>query len=181
MPRPIKPRAKLAAADVIDIFKLKTTFPSAKCVGRMFEVSEKAIRDIWKGRTWAKETWHLDMARLPFPRTAGQNGRKELKTKTKIALCSAGPVPELPVPALIFEPQANIQKSVAVFQEQVFRPKNAFDQLCYVQTSPQAEPKRLDDLLFDWELHNHFTFVDPFARDWALAMQKLTGKGAEAL
>jgi hypothetical protein len=29
----------------------------------VYGVSEKAVRDIWKGRTWARETWRFDTSR----------------------------------------------------------------------------------------------------------------------
>jgi hypothetical protein len=35
---------------------------TAAAVGISFGVSEKAIRDIWRGRTWVRETMHLDPA-----------------------------------------------------------------------------------------------------------------------
>ncbi len=37
---------------------------TAVYIARTYGVSEKTVRDIWKGRTWSKETWHLDTARI---------------------------------------------------------------------------------------------------------------------
>jgi hypothetical protein len=58
-----KPRAVLSRAEAIEIFLCKLAratahppAPSAAAVARAFDVSEKAVRDIWKGRTWANET-----------------------------------------------------------------------------------------------------------------------------
>ena len=38
----------------------------AAAISKLFGVSEKAVRDIWTGKTWSKETWHLNKSR-PFP------------------------------------------------------------------------------------------------------------------
>ena len=59
----VRPRAVLSKSEVIDIFNARLTLKSATTVARFYGVSEKAIRDIWTGRTWAAETWHLDMSR----------------------------------------------------------------------------------------------------------------------
>ena len=59
----LKPRALLNSDNAIAIFQLKKSHQTAVMVGRYYGVSEKAIRDIWTGRTWAAETWHLDKSR----------------------------------------------------------------------------------------------------------------------
>ena len=66
-----KTRAILTAEQAIDIFKIKISGPAAirqqlspSKVARAFGVNEKTVRDIWKGRTWFRETMHLDPARV---------------------------------------------------------------------------------------------------------------------
>ena len=69
-----KTRAILTAEQAIEILKIKLASKtdsrsryeslSPCCVARAFGVSEKAVRDIWKGRTWLRETMHLDPARV---------------------------------------------------------------------------------------------------------------------
>jgi hypothetical protein len=59
----LKPQARLTHDEVVEIFMSRATKQSASQVCMRFGVSEKAIRDIWTGRTWAKETWHLDKSR----------------------------------------------------------------------------------------------------------------------
>ena len=77
-----KARAKLTEADVLDIFNCKTHLMSASCVSRKYGVSEKAVRDIWTGRTWSKETWHLDASRsLPLKKMGRPVGRKDAKPR----------------------------------------------------------------------------------------------------
>ena len=68
-----KSRSVLTVPQVLQIFKLKKHSHSgvptlksevtAACVGRQFNVSPKAIRDIWIGRTWYRVTHHLEPTR----------------------------------------------------------------------------------------------------------------------
>ena len=77
-----KARAKLKEADVLDIFHCKTHLMSASRVSKKYGVSEKAVRDIWTGRTWSKETWHLDASRsLPLKKMGRPVGRKDAKPR----------------------------------------------------------------------------------------------------
>ena len=80
-----KPRAVLTKEQVIDICRLsafkdtKASRPTATSVAKAFCVSEKTIRDIWKGRTWCNETLPLDSSRQPKLRkkTGRPLGRKD--------------------------------------------------------------------------------------------------------
>lgn len=59
-------RAILTVDQAVEIFKTK--FESglqyrARSIAEMYGISEKAVRDIWNGRTWHRETLHLDPAR----------------------------------------------------------------------------------------------------------------------
>mmetsp|Transcript_78378 Transcript_78378/g.210856 ORF Transcript_78378/g.210856 Transcript_78378/m.210856 type:complete len:164 (-) Transcript_78378:333-824(-) len=65
-----KAQAKLSEKQALEIYSLKirherlsgatTKKPSATLVAREFGVSDKAVRDIWRGRTWLRETATLD-------------------------------------------------------------------------------------------------------------------------
>ena len=68
-----KTRAVLTAEQAVHIFKIKLSHQAssskeqnlqARPVARAFGISDKAVRDIWKGRTWLRETMHLDPSRL---------------------------------------------------------------------------------------------------------------------
>ena len=80
-----KPRAVLTKEQAINIFRISTfnytkaSRPTATSVAKAFGVSEKAIRDIWNGRTWCEETLPLDSSRQPKPRkkTGRPLGRKD--------------------------------------------------------------------------------------------------------
>ena len=77
-----KTRAKLTEADALDIFRCKAQSMSAASVSKKYGVSEKAVRDIWTGRTWSKETWHLDTSRsLPLKKMGRPIGRKDAKPR----------------------------------------------------------------------------------------------------
>ena len=60
--RPYNQR-KLTSDDAVRIFKIKLKQQKPSAVASVFNVSEKAIRDIWSARTWAKATEHLDPQR----------------------------------------------------------------------------------------------------------------------
>ena len=80
-------RAKLTESDVISIFKAKAIRNIASKIGREYGVSEKTIRDIWSGRTWAKETWHLEPSRTLVLRQVGRpRGIKDSKPRQKRVL-----------------------------------------------------------------------------------------------
>ena len=80
----LKTRAKLSVEQVIEIFQNKgtTATSSAAVVARQYGVSEKTVRDIWKGRTWCGETWHLDTSRVVQTKRIGRpKGCKDSKPR----------------------------------------------------------------------------------------------------
>ena len=82
-----KQRARLTEADVISIFKIKLSCISATTICRSYGVSEKAIRDIWCGRTWAKETFHLDPSRALVLKQVGRpKGGRDSRPRQKRVL-----------------------------------------------------------------------------------------------
>ena len=83
-PIPVKPRAVLTKTEVLAVFKFKDTNLPATKVARFYGVSEKAIRDIWTGRTWAAETWHLDTSRELKVKISGRPlGSRDSKPRKK--------------------------------------------------------------------------------------------------
>ena len=64
-----KPRAILNREQAIEIFQLRPSGTSegigrsSLAVARTYKVSEKTVRDIWRARTWHRETLHLDPSR----------------------------------------------------------------------------------------------------------------------
>lgn len=63
-----RPRALLTKADAIEIYQSRPVKSSVKCLhhgrtvtslSKRFNISPKAIRDIWNRRTWVPETQHL--------------------------------------------------------------------------------------------------------------------------
>ena len=60
----------------------------ASTLSRMYGVSVKTVRDIWKGRTWYRETYHLDPSKAPMidrlMKKAGRpKGVKDSKPRAK--------------------------------------------------------------------------------------------------
>lgn len=66
-----KTRSILSKDQVLEIYRLRDMpkNPGSVKIAARYGVSEKAIRDIWKARTWAKETWHLESSRPLSTRT----------------------------------------------------------------------------------------------------------------
>ena len=82
--RILKPQARLTEAEALQIFQCRNTMHTASQISRLYSVSEKAVRDIWKGRTWAKETWHLDKARsLAIKKMGRPIGRMDTKPRKR--------------------------------------------------------------------------------------------------
>lgn len=93
-------RAVLTKEQAIEIFKLRFACKiqvSAPRVAQHYCVNEKTIRDIWKGRTWTKETLQRSFSNRPPGRPLGS---KNKKLEKKIPL---------PVP---FGPNSNGHNSV---------------------------------------------------------------------
>ena len=96
-----KPRAVLTCEKAIAIFQRKLPLakagsakPCASAIAREYGVSEKAIRDIWTGRTWFEETASLEPtrpARAPAP-PGRPKGRKDSVPRRR-RRPSAGPLP----------------------------------------------------------------------------------------
>ena len=79
-----KPRTRLTVSDVINIFRCKQSSIQATTVANMYGVSEKAIRDIWTARTWARETWHLEPSRTLVLKQVGRpRGSKDSRPRQK--------------------------------------------------------------------------------------------------
>ena len=81
-------RARLTLGEVLAIFNMKNSSAVAAKIAQAHGVNEKTIRDIWKGRTWAKDTLHLDKSRSPTVKEAGRpvgckKSSKSCITKTK--------------------------------------------------------------------------------------------------
>jgi hypothetical protein len=84
MPIASKPRARLSEAQVITIFQVKASASSATKVANVYGVSEKTVRDIWKGRTWSRETSHLDTSRPLRLKPLGRpKGSRDTKPRSK--------------------------------------------------------------------------------------------------
>jgi hypothetical protein len=71
-------------AQAVTIFQAKTSAVTADEVATVYGVSEKAIRDIWNGRTWSRETWHLDTSRpLHLKLTGRPKGCRDSKPRKR--------------------------------------------------------------------------------------------------
>lgn len=82
-----KPRARLTEAQVVEIFQAKQNQKGAATVARLYGINEKTVRDVWSGRTWSKETWHLDILRpVSFKQIGRPRGSRDTKQRKSRAL-----------------------------------------------------------------------------------------------
>ena len=166
-----KMRAKLTEADALNIYHRKSSFTSASAIAKLYGVSEKAVRDIWTGRTWSKETWHLDESR-PFPakKMGRPFGRKDAQPRKPRSLRT------------IPETQTFCDKPVHVSPEsQSIDIAPVFS--IVMSEWPEARKMDTEDVLSSaWIWHDQSidellhektqcgfdtTFEDPFGPDWA--------------
>ena len=93
-----KTRAILNEQQAVTIYKIKLSnklgenskSACATSIANLFGVSEKAVRDIWTGRTWSRETIHLDPARLAVShRTKSLGSPRGSKAQARPAVCYA--------------------------------------------------------------------------------------------
>ena len=90
--RASKPRARLTEEEVIQIFNAKVDSPPSATLATIYHVSEKTVRDIWKGRTWSRETSHLDPSRTLQHKQPGRpkgslDSQPRKKRGSRIAPC----------------------------------------------------------------------------------------------
>jgi hypothetical protein len=145
-------RAKLTNSEAVSIFRLRETAASATSVGRLYGVSEKAIRDIWKGRTWASETSNVDTAqriKIKPKVQRDENRRKNSHVQQKSAV-----VQEEICADTQNQHQPLCMHDVPVVMS-VNQPCSA--SLCQncISVDPRSDSleKSVDDQLFEWEQH----------------------------
>ena len=166
-----KSRAKLTESDALNIYYCKGSVTSAAAISKLYRVSEKAVRDIWTGRTWSRETWHLDESR-PFPtkkmgRPLGRKDAQPRKPRSLLTILESSTISQTPTnvslkpdsidmePAFSLEmnerPQAHKKESEEV-------PSSAW---CWHDPS-------IDELLHEkTQCEFETAFEDPFGPDWA--------------
>ena len=192
MPSASKPRAKLSEAQALTVFQARASASTATKVAVIYGVSEKAVRDIWTGRTWSRETWHLDTSRPLRLKTPGRpKGCRDTKPRMKRANCrdelsaSTGSTAQVPsgsdihgVTAHALEQDASdvplnhracwmarlAQRTVsaACFEYAVHQPRAGW------WTTSTLRHASVDEQLREWdEFWRSSTSVDPFCGDWS--------------
>ena len=172
----LRTRAKLTEYDALNIYHCKGRIISAAAISKLYGVSEKAVRDIWTGRTWSKETWHLDESR-PF--SAKKMGRpfgcKDAQPRKSRSLRT------IPESSTISQTHINVSpESQSIDVEPRFSTVMA--------DWPQARKREWQvpssawcwhDQSIDHLLHEKTqcgfdnTFEDPFGPDWAAVYRSL--------
>ena len=174
-----KPRARLTASDVIDIFSRKQSSIQATTMANMYGVSEKAIRDIWTARTWARETWHLEPSRILVLKQAGRprgsTDSRPRQKKRSILLRK-----ELPIIKAYYPPSADqcgppADAVLGVLDMGVcFSPAPTIDQQRDGGDTEGSWQQSLDEQLDSWDSGVCVPDnSDPFKGDWEMAQSSL--------
>jgi hypothetical protein len=173
-PFTVKTRTVLTKEDVLTIFQNKTKTPSATQLARDYRVSEKTIRDIWTGRTWAKDTWHLDKSRVleikPMGRPIGSRDTKPRKLRqSSLSDPDRTSKPDdVNATNMVFENSGSGEwSSIDESDSKESGPSKTEFCACANKTSGQTRPASLDEQLSDWGLFlRDKEWSDPFASDW---------------
>jgi hypothetical protein len=168
-----KSRSILTKSDAVCIFKKKNSISTASQLAILYGVSEKAIRDIWTGRTWSRETLHFDSTNEIKAKTLGRSrGIQDAKPRSRA--------------------QKNVLNYVARYNDGLSKTSSgqSFSNVSCLQGNPgpnlflqaqipafgtvsnqcQMLEQTLDDLLYCWELSARSCIADPFKQDWILSI-----------
>ena len=172
-----KSRAKLTESDALNIYHCKGRITNAVALSKLFGVSEKTVRDIWTGRTWSRETWHLDESR-PFPtkKMGRPFGRKDAHPRKPRGLRTISESSTISQIAINISPKP---QSIDV-EPRFSTVTNERPQACKMDTEEVptsawcGRNQSIDELLHEKTLCGFdTTFEDPFGPDWAAVHRSL--------
>ena len=172
-----KTRAKLTETDALDIYRCKASVTSAAAISKLYGVSEKAVRDIWTGRTWSKETWHLDESRpIPTKKMGRPLGRKDGQPRKSRGLQT---IPESQTSCdkhVHFSPESQSIDIAPVFSLVMNEWPRArkMDNDVMPSSAWCCRNQSIDELLHEkTQCGFDTTFEDPFGTDWAAVHRRL--------
>jgi hypothetical protein len=178
---PQRPRAILNKEQAIEIFQIKldadtrkSPCPPSVRVAVLFGISEKTVRDIWKGRSWARETYHFDQARqVPIKEGRAKPARMSVDSRPTSAPLHINQVPKSQTKRQNFKLCSFLATSIT--------PINALSIVCsdqhqqYRTTSLQYDGvfDSVDRQLHEWTkgTSTPLKLIDPFQLDWAAAAE----------
>ena len=172
-----KTRAKLTESDALNIYHCKGSVTSAAAIAKLYGVSEKAVRDIWTGRTWSRETWHLDESR-PFPtkKMGRPLGRKDSQPRKPRSLRTI-PEAQTSCDKLVHtSPESQSIDMEPVFSLAMNERPEARKMYTEEVPSPACcgHDQSIDELLHEkTQFGFNTTFEDPFGHDWAAVHRSL--------
>ena len=149
-------RAILTVDQAIEVYKMKfegSKQPRASAIAEAFGVSEKAVRDIWKGRTWNRETMHLDpkracmhqFLRLPGRPRSSSKGLVKFSVKSEEPTASGSVI--LPCGLFLSDFDGNVPKYLS--RDEILQTHFA----CWCNVPQLPVSSKLDDPFHDdWKL-----------------------------
>jgi hypothetical protein len=179
-------RSYLMEKQAVEIFQLKMqntgAMVTSTAVARAYGVSEKTVRDIWAGRTWKKETWHLDTSRPLVLKKQGRPLGSKDRTPRKIkspAVYNAGES-GTDTQATEYVRTVGSNDTLSEFYNTFAVQNHAKDHAKIQKTNPEfqspSDPSTLglvlssvvptiDDLLFSWECTSGAPVCE-FQQEW---------------
>ena len=178
-------RGKLTAEDALDIFRVKESMISASNLSKKYGVTEKAVRDIWTGRTWLRETSCLDASRSLQPKKMGRPlGRKDAKPRKQRIARLPHPSHETTDSFSLYRSEAgsNLQALHSLEEKAEcsilmslcnFNAASAVKSAAAIDHIVVKRDESIDDMLFRWDLWSKIDrgFQDPFGQDWLIQQQ----------
>ena len=162
-----KNRSKLSLDDVITIYRARPLSLSPSKLAIVYGVSEKAIRDIWSGRTWSKDTWHTDTSmgvQIEQPDRSKPSDHEATRTKRSSLLCH-----KMRINGVLMGSVPPLRNNVHIDE----RKDRAAAELSNQHTPGQSfDATALDDLLLEWETRDLVGPFpeDPFHNDWVQSL-----------
>ena len=163
-------RNRLTEDAVFCIFRRKGGPSSASSIAKIYSVSEKCVRDIWKGRTWLRQTCHLDVSRILDVKTLGRSlDRRDSQPRKAQVHLTKNTSAQMPVSYTESTGFGNNSDPVHSSKQ-----TRSFEE-CRPVTACQV--KSLDLQLYKWEKECEVSldFQDPFHEDLA-SLLSLLGK-----
>ena len=170
----VRPRAVLLKSEVISIFINYEVVRSATNMAKIYGVSEKTIRDIWTGRTWATVTCHLRKAYTQEYKDVGRPlGKRDAirrKSRRKQTQNRGSALIEDTIDSTIDNHFLFQHTTVSDYAAEKAMPeKNNYQDLIQI---PILD-KSIDQQLLEWEDDQLLYTNDPFGEDWLISRNNL--------
>ena len=140
-------------------------------------MSEKAVRDIWTGRTWSKETCHLDESR-PFPtkkmgRPLGRKDAQPRKPKSLLTIPESSNISQTAIDVSLKPQSIDMEPAFSLEMNELHETHKKESEEVPASAWCWHDPS-IDELLHvKTQCEFDTAFEDPFGPDWAAVHRSL--------